>query len=550
MKKVISLVIVLLLLAFAISAEIDMVDFVREPSDAVCDFDDECTEFEGLEDVTMACSEAYRCVAVQECETIADCGFCDILEVTCECNIDGICAIVEGEPEVEEEDSNIEEDLDVEEGEDIPEEELEQQLESEAPPFEEGPSLAEQVRSFGQITEDVNTRVELVEGAVTTLTQEQQTMQREISSQLEAIQADIGELQTGTRKQLNTVSTGLAGLQGDLGTTQGELDVVEEQIEEEVSFSKTIKWIFFLLLVITVGLAVYYYTTKKKKNQVNPKIASYITSHVKKGSKLPHIKQDLHKAGWSEDQVEHAYQQTMKQNYATYKKGGKSTGLSSKKKALYISGFTILIIFALVMFLNSSGTGHAIFINYDENESEDGAKRVLCVGEHMPNGEGGCCIDRNDNNICDIREGAELTRPDEDPNECSESTQCSGLKHCVDGRCTNLFEVYDRQGCAVQCNFGTVTVDTNDRETYQVEPDQGGYTAAGGIGWQVLQGQPYCQGEDAGIPIKITEREGGQPRREYVTFLRRGEESDVITHPTTPSVRFRLRVTDFIEECN
>jgi hypothetical protein len=35
-----------------------------------------------------------------------------------------------------------------------------------------------------------------------------------------------------------------------------------------------------------------------------------------------------------------------------------------------------------------------------------------------------------------------------------------------------------------------------------------------------------------------------------VTFLRRGEESDVITHPTTPSVRFRLRVTDFIEECN
>jgi len=177
--------------------------------------------------------------------------------------------------------------------------------------------------------------------------------------------------------EVNTLATGLAGLQQNLGETQTELDDLEVGLEKEQDFTKLIKIIFFTLLVIAVTLMIIVFITRKSsmRRKVDGKVISYITTHIKKGQKYPQIKAELLRAGWSVEDIKLAYKETTKRNYQDYlQKSGKSSGKKKRadydrNKVLAISAFSILIVIGLLFLIRGITTGKAIAF---ENEQQLG----------------------------------------------------------------------------------------------------------------------------------------------------------------------------------
>ena len=126
--------------------------------------------------------------------------------------------------------------------------------------------------------------------------------------------------------------------------------------------------VIVLALLVFGFLARYIIGKKKPFGRVDEKIISYITSYIKQGLKYPHIKEKLMKAGWSEQEIQWAYKETIKNNYKKYKQGS-SKGVKSskpvqvgtdKKKMFTIAGVSILLIIGVLLILNGT-TGKAIF---------------------------------------------------------------------------------------------------------------------------------------------------------------------------------------------
>ena len=181
---------------------------------------------------------------------------------------------------------------------------------------------------------------------------------------MQALSNQLKDIQN-VKTELNSISTGLAGLQEELNQTTTGLVTIEESIKKKEARNKVLIIIFFVLLVIATALAMVYYITRQRATKkMDPKIIDYITKQIRLGKKYPHIKELLKKAGWAEEEIKRAYKITIKDNYKKYlQKSGtvnetitriKATEASSgkdydKKKMFAIVGVSILLLVGVLL---------------------------------------------------------------------------------------------------------------------------------------------------------------------------------------------------------
>jgi hypothetical protein len=230
--------------------------------------------------------------------------------------------------------------------------------------------------------------------------------EREISrlnGNLQTLNAQISQLTQQISSQENTVSTGLAGLQQNIYSTQSKINEVQK------SRSKT-TWIGLILLLLSITVGFYAYRKGLLGgNRITHKIMDYITGHIKTGKKYHHIKQSMQDAGWHEHDIKKAYTATIKRNYQLYKKKSPTKG-PDKLKGLAIIG-TVVILFAMITFFifgTSTGQAYQVYGGVDDYEEGTGLDRNLAEGQCFPpkiriNNQ--CCDDRNQNGVCDNNEG-------------------------------------------------------------------------------------------------------------------------------------------------
>ena len=104
--------------------------------------------------------------------------------------------------------------------------------------------------------------------------------------------------------------------------------------------------------------------------------------------------------------------------------------------------------------------------------------------------------------------------------------------------------------CDNKCTITGVKVETSDGEEYDLTLGQGSYTAAGALEWKLLKTPDYCQGETPLVAINIIKKTTGKIVGEQVLTLRKGETSEVITHPTVKRVKFTATLVDVAESCS
>ncbi|MEK6899995.1 MAG: hypothetical protein AABX05_02615, partial [Nanoarchaeota archaeon] len=306
--------------------------------------------------------------------------------------------------------------------------------------------------------------------------------------------------------------------------------------------------------------------TRKQKN-INPEIINYITNNIKQGKKFSEIKQNLLKAGWSEEDVSWAYKQTVKQNYSSFKQGSSSVDqkdskvtkktvpgvTNDPKKMVSIAIVSVLLIAGVLLLLRGVSTGKAIefqkFIGGQKNgTSGEVTYAVECTPPHILNPtKDGCCLDTDSSGVCDTTEArqGQVTG-----GACSDNNQCPRGEYCINQRCGNLAALYTGQGdCSKMCNYYVVKMLTSDGETYSVKPKRGSYTAAGALEWKLLEMPQYCKGEEPIVAINVIRKRTGEIVNEEVITLKQGQTSQVLAHPDLPKIAFTLTADTVYESC-
>jgi hypothetical protein len=134
--------------------------------------------------------------------------------------------------------------------------------------------------------------------------------------------------------------------------------------------------------------------------------------------------------------------------------------------------------------------------------------------------------------------------------KCVYNNDCTDKKLCIYGECQYFSNFYRHsQDTCRRCNFNQVELFTNDGQNYVVGKGDGGYTAAGGLQWTVLNGPDYCLGEEIFVPIHVTAKNYNRVYSDEVVMLRVGQTSKVITHPLVKDLQFTLTVKNVHEWC-
>ena len=133
---------------------------------------------------------------------------------------------------------------------------------------------------------------------------------------------------------------------------------------------------------------------------------------------------------------------------------------------------------------------------------------------------------------------------------CTDNSECSGGKKCIDGSCKLIQELYNKEGCTKLCDFKTAQMTTSDEEDVNLKRGESTYSYAGAISYQLLSGSDYCEGEEVVVPIQIKKITTGKVLNTQVVTVKVGEKSEVITHPTVKRVKFTLEVKSIEEECS
>ena len=165
-------------------------------------------------------------------------------------------------------------------------------------------------------------RLTTIEATVNSVQQEVST----VSANLQTVQGQQEQFRQQVQGQQNQLSTGLAGLQQNVQTAKSELSQVDVTLEEKQQQTRTLIYtvLGFLVLAAIAGIVYYALETRGANVTVNSEIVNYITTHIKQGLKYPQIRENLLKAGWDEEEIKWAYQETAKQNYQTYSKKKKA----------------------------------------------------------------------------------------------------------------------------------------------------------------------------------------------------------------------------------
>jgi hypothetical protein len=399
-----------------------------------------------------------------------------------------------------------------------------------------------------------------------------------IKSQIQSIQNSINsgqQLATTNKVDIDSIkndvsssTAGLAALQNNLETTEESLNVLEDDITSKQRLYDLSLFIFVLL--IAAGGVMYYMKRKKIAPTINKEVLDYITSHIRKGNKFIHIKTNLLKAGWKEEDIQRAYQETTKSNLKQFNsnksnkktksqpssKHGKSAPQDldpNKMKIISIVAISVLLLIGAFFVLKET-TGQAIYfqpgiVNETTNETI-----FECTSPHILF-EGKCCLDEDESGICDIKEQFDLDRAEIDADVCNNHNDCSFGKACINSQCQILEDTFKEQQaqleqCINQCSIKRVKVTTSDNEEYNVRIGRGSYTAAGGLEWKVLKGTNFCLGTQTKIPIEFIAHGTDGILKKEIVLLSKEEVSKRITHPTSPDVSFSVSIKDYTQECS
>ncbi len=407
-------------------------------------------------------------------------------------------------------------------------------------------------------------KINSLESKITSLQTGIQTIDNKISTiktDVEIINSQQNQLSQDVKENVGYVSTGLAGLQKNLDTTKDNLTEVAEDLEGTQSFNTFLAFMIFLV-VVGIGAGIYYGIKKGIfNNKVHPHVANYITNHIKQGKKFDHIKQNLVKAGWNAKDVHNAYKHTMKKNYRSYKK----TQGPDKKKVLIFSIIGIVIII-IGIFSLSTTVGQAVKIQQNVNtETKVLTTEIICEDGLILNPTGdGCCKDTNQNKVCDEIDAYQANKAKEDKKVCADNNDCSADKVCINSKCGYVKDIYKgSKVCTKKCSYYSVETITSDEETYFHKPGQGGYTAAGGLTWDLLDAPSHCIEENAQAVFEISKfgpkisiDDKGNKKGDItiigkeIVALEQGKKSKVITHPANSNIKFTLLADEIFENCN
>ncbi len=442
---------------------------------------------------------------------------------------------------------------------------------------------AEDFAEFQSRLEDVEATQEEETQSTTRRLVALETDSSRVQQQLTLIRSDLDKIKSSLdkgKKQSQTLATGQASLQKKVVGVGKDLDVIQEDLEAEKSFTSFMKWTLFLLVAIAVGLGVYYFLVRKKMHpghKFGSQITDYINKHIRKGRKYPYIKHALTRAGWIEADIKKAYDAVVRHNYQKYKQQTSKQQTSSpkrvgvprikstkpvhnKKKVAVISIIGIIMMVGM-FFIVKGVTGQAI----EYKKLVDGAENntigkvtynVSCTPPHLINPLGdACCLDADNSSVCDDIEA----RLDEDIEQvaegerCTDNIQCPAGQYCIDKVCASIASLYeeDVDDCDRRCDayYGT-TISTNNNETYALRPNQGSYTAAGALEWKPLAGVRHCFDEETIVPINIIEKNNGEVILEYVIALAHNETSNLIVHSEIESAELELGVNRVDRLCD
>src|SRR3989344_4116981 len=242
----------------------------------------------------------------------------------------------------------------------------------------EAASTSTGLASLEALMADLESRVASLQNNILTLESDSAAMASELSSltySITTLQQQVDSVNANfnlNQEELNQFSTGLAGMQETLNITQSNLSMISKQVAREKAMT-TVILVIFLLLAIAAAVGIGYYVTNGKfggigKPKVDSRVLNYITSHIRKGKKYPHIKEQLMKAGWKDEHIEQAYKTTMKENYQQYlQRSGSQPRVSSRsvgydqKKIFTIMAITAVLIIGIILVVNGT-VGKAIQI--------------------------------------------------------------------------------------------------------------------------------------------------------------------------------------------
>ncbi len=132
---------------------------------------------------------------------------------------------------------------------------------------------------------------------------------------------------------------------------------------------------------------------------------------------------------------------------------------------------------------------------------------------------------------------------------CKFSSDCERGFYCIETQCKSIESLNEKKQKCEQCTFQTATILTSDGETYTEGQGKGSYTYAGALEWKIVPQGQYCKG-DTKVPITIFKRNYDEVFGDEVIVLKKGEKSEVLTHPLIDELKFTLEIVDIQESCS
>ncbi len=242
---------------------------------------------------------------------------------------------------------------------------------------------------------------------------------KRLNGNIQSLNAQLSQLQQTVDGKINSISTGLAGLQTEVKSTQNDLS----QVRASSARKNILLAVLILLILAATSCGIYFYQkgffNSRTTSQPAKMMMDFITRQIKQGKKFPQIKQALLQAGWKDEQIKEAYQATMNQNYQQYQKKNYSDPLDNldkdKIKILGIIGILVIVTIIIVFLIyRSSATGQAyqFYGGVADYEEGTGLNRDITQQQCFPPRlfiQGVCCDDRNQNNVCDSSDGYQET---------------------------------------------------------------------------------------------------------------------------------------------
>ena len=421
--------------------------------------------------------------------------------------------------------------------------------------------LQQDVEQLQQEQNSLRALITQIQEQLTTLESSTTSFQQDlvsISANVQNIQAQQEQLRLQLQGQNNQFSTGLAGLQQNVQTTKTELSEADASIQAEQNTTRTLIYVVLGVLVLLAAGGVLYYFVEikgfKMDRKIKPEIVTYMTHHIKQGLKYPQIRENLLKAGWSEEEIKWAYQETARHNYQEYSKKKKLP--ADQRKIAAIGGVIIFLILGVLLIVRGTSTGQAYHYyggvaDYEETLPINPALTRCYSPQILVNNA--CCNDLNNNTICDDTEGYTEVAPT--VISCTSNADCSGLRQCVNNECRFIAELYNTGSCPVKCNLIRVHLTTYHAgftavQNYTLRPGLGSYTGAGALAWTLVPIPDYCQAapEHVIVPIKIERFSNSQLLNTEIIALESGQER-VLSHSSVDLHNFTIKVDSIFHTC-